>query len=147
MDYLKDTRNPTIEQSLRLQELEDIYNKLLIKNDPINEYHGVRNTYVEELQLLKDLEKSDPDYVNLRRPLVEDMLIKLDEYRNKAEGTVSTEKPTVEGITVEEVHPTEAIVETNKPVFNSISDIYAYGEMEVMPHLLENRDQIGRAHV
>lgn len=88
---LRDKKNPTLAESLRMAELDDQYNLVSLKNDPQNTLRDFKDSLIEEKSDLAELDDSDAAYVAARTLVIDDLLAKLDAFERKALAT--TQKP------------------------------------------------------
>ena len=85
-ERLIDKENKSLLDDLRIAELNDQYNEILVRNDPKNEFRDVLVSYKEELQDLREFAKEmGDDYVNSRTPIVKQLIAKYEEVQRRFE--------------------------------------------------------------
>lgn len=85
-ERLIDKENKSLLDDLRIAELNDQYNEILVRNDPKNEFKDVLESYREELADLHEFAKEmGDDYVNSRTPIVKQLIAKYEEVQRRFE--------------------------------------------------------------
>jgi hypothetical protein len=96
-ETLREKKGKTLDEELRLAELNDEMNIVALRNDPRNELRSFKQDLTMELENLDDIMANSPTdedikYVNTRKERVGELLKNLDEFERRAAERASSER-------------------------------------------------------
>lgn len=128
-ERLIDKENKSLLDDLRIAELDDQYNEILVRNDPKNEFKDVLESYREELADLHEFaSEMGAEYVAKRKPIVEDLISKYQEVQRQMENP----KPVDKSVGPERFEALEELDRQATSPDNGLPPIEAYANEPVL---------------